>query len=193
MSKAGAPTAQTNAAGSHLSGEPAFLAVGKLRHAHGVHGEMLMEVWTDFPERLQPGIALYLANGSSQLFMTRKRQHGEGLLVTFEGYTSPEQLSQLRNQVLFVPIEDRPPLAQGEYYHHQLIGMLVMSDTGKPIGIVAEILETGASDVLVVRSKGGPDVLVPMVSSFIRSVDLAGRQLTVHLIPGMVPEEAGLG
>ena len=56
--------APVNAAGSPLPGEPAFLAVGKLRHAHGVHGEILMEVYTDFPERLQPGASSVPRSGS---------------------------------------------------------------------------------------------------------------------------------
>jgi 16S rRNA processing protein RimM len=125
--------------------------------------------------------------------LTKCRQPGEGLLLTFEGYTSPEQVNQLRNQILYVRSDDRPSLAEGEYYQHQLIGLMVVSDVGKPIGKVAEILETGASDVLVVRPESGADILVPMVDAFIREIDLARRELIVHLIPGMLPEGADLG
>jgi 16S rRNA processing protein RimM len=193
MSRVGAGSAQTNAAGSHQSGEPAFLAVGKLRHAHGVHGEMLMEILTDFPDRLQPGTILYLESGVGQLSLTKIRKHGQGLLLTFEGYTSPELVSQFRNQTLFVRTDDLPPLAEGEYYHHQLVGLMVVSDVGKTIGKVTEILETGASAVLVVRPESGADILVPMVDAFIGEIDLARRELTVHLIPGMMPGEVDLG
>lgn len=192
MSKTSPRSAQTDAAGSHTSGEPAFLAVGKLRHAHGVHGEMLMEVWTDFPERIQPGMVLYLEAGNDQLCLIKRRMHNRGLLLTFEGYTSPELVGQFRNQVLYVRADDLPPLAEGEYYHHQLIGMKAMRDDGIPLGVVTEILETGASDVLVVHPESGADVLVPMAGSFIRAVDLARRELTIHLIPGMMAEEAEL-
>lgn len=185
-----ARSARADAAGSHLSGEPAFLAVGKLRHAHGVHGEMFMDVWTDFPERLQPGTILYLEAGNGQLLLIKRRKHRQGLLLTFEGYTSPEQVGQFRNQVLYVRADDRPPLEDGEYYHHQLIGLTVVKDDGGPLGMVAEILETGASPVLVVHRERGADVLVPMVGDFIRAIDLARGELSVHLIPGMVAEEA---
>jgi 16S rRNA processing protein RimM len=181
---------QTNAAGSPLPGEPVYLAVGKLRHAHGVHGEMLVEVLTDFPERLQPGAILYLETEVKQLRLVKCRPHREGLLMTFEGYSTPEEVSQFRNQTILVKSEDRPALEKGEYYHHQLIGLHVITHDGKPLGIVTEILETGASDVLVIRSDTGVEILIPMVEAFIQGIDLEKRAITVHLIPGLLPEEA---
>jgi len=190
MSRDRAYPTQTNAAGSPLLGEPAFLAVGKLRHAHGVHGEMLMEVFTDFPERLQPGIILYIGQEAIQLQLIKCRQHGKGLLMTFEGYTSPEDVGRFRNQIVYVKSVDRPPLANGEYYHHQLIGLCAVTGGGKTIGTVTEILETGASDILVILPKSGPEVLIPFVDSFILGIDLNKREITVQLIPGMLAEEA---
>ncbi len=182
-------SAPMNAAGSPLPGEPAFLAVGKLRHAHGVHGEMLMEVLTDFPERLKPDVILYLGPEVGQLKLLKCRPHREGLLMTFQGYSTPEEVGQFRNQILYVRADDRPPLADGEFYQHQLISLNVITDTAVAIGIVTEILETGASDVLVVRPESGPDVLIPMAKPFIRNIDLTNRVITVHVIPGMLAEE----
>jgi 16S rRNA processing protein RimM len=192
MSAGGASRAgrtQGNAAGSQSSGEPAFLAVGKLRRPHGVRGEIIMEIYTDFPERLVPGMLLYLGEQQEPVRLAKTRQHREGLLATFEGYTTPEEVAQLRNQVVFVRTEDSPPLAQGEYYHHQLVGLRVVTPEGETVGTVLEILETGASDVLVVRQVKGPDVLIPMVDAFVRQVDLAGGEIMVQLIPGMRGEE----
>lgn len=189
MMRPGAASMPINTAGSQFPSEPAFIAVGKLRHAHGVHGEMLMEVWTDFPERLQPGVTLYLDSGAAQLLLTRCRRHNQGLLLGFEGYITPEMVGQLRNQVLYVKSDDRPALASGEYYHHQLISLKVISDDGTSLGQVTEILETGASDVLVVHPAKGSDILIPMVDTFIRNVDLARHEITVHLISGMRAEE----
>jgi 16S rRNA processing protein RimM len=185
-------TTKANAAGSPSGGGPAFIAVGKLRHAHGVHGEILMEVYTDFPDRLQPGVNLYLGEEAEQLRLIKCRQHGKGLLMTFEGYTSPEEIGQFRNQILFVKSIDRPPLADGEYYHHQLIGLRVITRDGKALGNVTDILETGASDVLVVRPGSGPEILIPFVDSFIHEINLDQREITAQLIPGMLTEEAGL-
>jgi 16S rRNA processing protein RimM len=189
MSQGSANSAQLNATGSLLPGEPAFLAVGKLRHPHGVHGEILMEVFTDFPERLIPGTILYLNSETDALRMIRCRLHREGLLMTFDGYTTPEEISQFRNQIVYVKADDRPPLADGEYYQYQLINLHVTTDAGVSIGKVTEILETGASDVLVIRPENGPEVLIPIVDTFIQSIDLTNREITVHIIPGMLAEE----
>ena len=181
---------QLEAAGSPGNGEPAYLAVGKLRHAHGVHGEILMEVYTDFPERLQPQDILYLGPAAGELKLVKRRTHNQGLLLTFEGYSTPEQVGELRNQIVYVRAQDRPPLPEGEYYHHQLIDLTVISDEGVTIGPVTEILETGASDVLVVRPETGPEVLIPVADAFIQRIDLDKREITVHIIPGMLAEES---
>jgi len=173
-----------------MPGEPALLAVGKLRHPHGVRGEILMEVYTDFPERLQPGIVLYLSGEAAPLTLVKCRSHNAGLLLTFQGYATPEEVGKFRNQVVHVKRDDRPPLPEGEYYHHQLIGLSVLSETGEVIGRVAEILETGASDVLVVRPEFGSEVLIPVTNTFVTRIDLLQRAITVSLIPGMRGEEA---
>ncbi len=175
--------------GSAQPAQPMLLAVGKLLHPHGVHGEMLMEVYTDFPERLVAGVVLYLDQPGESLRLVKRRHHNAGLLVTFEGYTTPEAVAQFRNQLLYVHADDLPSLPQGEYYHHQLLDLSVNDEAGEPIGVVTEIIETGASDVLVVRPASGSEVLIPVVDTFVREVDLEKKTITVRLIPGMLAEE----
>ncbi|HSB67034.1 MAG TPA: ribosome maturation factor RimM [Anaerolineales bacterium] len=189
MSKVRSGTAQPGAARTPRPVEPAFLAVGKLLHAHGVHGEIFMEVHTDFPERLVPGMTLFLGSAGGSLHLIRRRAHKDGLLMTFDGYTTPEAVGQLRNQLLYVRADDRPPLAEGEYYQHQVLNQHVSSDTGESIGVVTEILETGATDVLVIRRESGREVLIPIVDRFVQKIDLQSGEITVHLIPGMLEEE----
>lgn len=173
-------------AGSPSHGEPAFLVIGKLRRPHGVRGEMQMEVYTDFPERLQPGVTLYIGEAHLPLQLQSCRAHGALLLVTFPEYTTPEAVGMLRNQLVFVPAADRPPLAPGEYYHHQLVGLQVMTDEGRLLGVVQEILDYPAQDVYVVRTLQGREVLLPGNKETILDVDLEQGVLRVHLIPGLV-------
>jgi 16S rRNA processing protein RimM len=189
MNKGSPGAGRPGVARSLLPVEPTLLAVGKLMHAHGVHGEMLMEIYTDFPERLVPGVVLYLDTPGDSLRLVKRRSHKHGLLVTFEGYTTPEAVGQFRNRLVFVRADDRPPLAKGEYYHHQLLNLRVLSEAGEVLGVVEQIIETGASDVLVVRPSFGPEVLIPMVDTFVREVDLQAGSITVRLIPGMLVEE----
>ena len=121
-------------AGSPHKGEPVFLAVGKLRRPHGLHGEIIMDVLTDFPERLTPWNDLVHWPEHQPLRLRSHRWHTAALLVTFEGYDTPEQAGELRNQIVYVTAADRPPLPEGEYYHHQLIGLQVISEQGEVFG-----------------------------------------------------------
>jgi len=175
-------------AGSPVEGEPLFLVVGKLRHSHGLHGEILMEVITDFPERIRQGKTLHIGESHQPLKVTSRRVHGSNLLLAFDGIDTPEEAGGLRNQWVYVPADDRPPLLEGEYYHHQLIGLQVKSEDGLELGIITSILETGANDVYIVRAESGKEVLIPAIQSVILTIDLDKGQMLVHLLPGLLPD-----
>jgi 16S rRNA processing protein RimM len=172
------------------STSPVYVAVGKLRRPHGVHGEIIMDVYTDFPERLRPGMQLYAGEVHQPLKLTHRRWHQNSLLVTFEGYDTPESVGELRNMILYLPIDTLPDLPAGEYYHHQLLGLQVIDETGKLLGQVSEILETGANDVLVVQPETGREFLLPFIDSVLLDVNLPAGQIRVHLLPGIL-DEAG--
>jgi 16S rRNA processing protein RimM len=148
---------------------------------------MVMEVLTDFPDRLKPGIIVYIGEEHQPVKISSRRGHLNGFLVTFEGHESPEMTTGLRNQYLYVSADDRPPLPEGEYYHHQLLGLKVVSDEGQELGRLAGILETGANDVYIVRSEAGAEILLPNISSVVLNVDLEISEMHVHLIPGLLP------
>ncbi|HLE50993.1 MAG TPA: ribosome maturation factor RimM [Anaerolineales bacterium] len=173
--------------GSPSPGEPVFLAVGKLGRPHGVGGEMLMEVLTDFPERLQPGVILYIGPQHKPLRLKSQRWHDRVMLVAFDGYSVREDAAQLRNQLVQVRADDRPPLPEGEYYHHQLLGLHVVDEADQLVGQLVEILETGANDVYVVRTPSGGQVLLPAIEAVVLDVDLGRGEMRVHLLPGLLP------
>jgi 16S rRNA processing protein RimM len=183
-----ASSSPTGDAGSPKRGEPVFLAVGKLRRSHGVRGEIIMDVLTDFPERLLNGMTLYVGSEYQPLRLRSQRAHGNALLVAFEGFENPEQASELRNQLVYVTTADRPHLPEGEYYHHQVIGLKVVSEQGEVFGKVTEILATGANDVYVVRPEIGAEILIPAVDEFVLAVDLEGGEIRVRMAPGLLPE-----
>lgn len=172
--------------GSPQSGEPDFLAVGKLRRPHGVRGEILMDVYTDFPERIRPGVVLYAGEQHQRLHVRSTRWHKSAMLIAFEEFSNREQVGELRNHIVHVPAGDRPPLEEGEYYHHQLIGLIVVTESGKPLGAVREILETGANDILIVNTPGSGEVLLPVIDEVILDIDLDRAQIRVHLLPGLM-------
>jgi len=147
-----------------------------------------MDVLTDFPERLRPGITLYVGEAHNPLKLLKARFHGTAMRMLFEGYTTPEAVGELRNQLLFVRTDGLPSLPEGEYYQYQLLGLNVVNEDGQALGVIHEILQTGANDVLVVRPPAGPEVLLPLIASVVLDIDLAGGRVRVHLLPGILGE-----
>ena len=158
--------------GSPPSGEPVFLAIGRLQRAHGLRGELLMEVLTDFPERIVPGKKVYTGEGHTLRTFRSVRSMNQGALVAFEGFDSPESAGELRNQMVYVRTDELPELPDGEYYHHQLLGLTVVDQDGKSLGQLMEILQTGANDVYIIKSPEGVEQLLPATNEVILKVDL---------------------
>jgi len=183
------PPAKAGKSGSPSKGEPVYLAVGLLRRPHGVHGEILMEVYTDFPERLEDGTTVFLGAKHKPATIRHIRHHNEGLLFSFEGVDTPESAGLLRKQLVYVKTATRPALPAGQYYHHQMIGMTVVDDSGNELGQLTEIIETGANDVYVVLSGTGKELLLPSIRQVVLDVDVESNRMIVHLIPGLLEEE----
>jgi 16S rRNA processing protein RimM len=183
------PQEQKQDTGSLDSSEPVFLAVGKLRRPHGLRGEIAMEIYTDFPERLHPGVQLYLGEDHLPIRLENVRQHQELLLVTLDGFQTREAVGTWRNTIVYVLTLDRPALDEGEYYHHQLIGLRVFDENGEYLGRIEDILETGANDVFIVRADDQTEFLLPYLDSLVIKIDLEGGKYYTRLLPGLLDED----
>jgi 16S rRNA processing protein RimM len=181
--------AHAGQSGSPSKGEPVYLEIGLLHRPHGVHGDILMEVFTDFPERLQEGFTVFLGNKHTPANIIRKRSHNDGLLLGFEGIDTPEAAGMLRNQMVYVQTKDRPVLPDGRHYYYQLIGIQVVDDAENELGTLTDILETGANDVYVVTSKNGRELLLPAIKDVMLNVDISAKRMTVHILPGLLDQE----
>jgi 16S rRNA processing protein RimM len=180
--------AKERPAGSPTAGGPAFLVIGKVRRSHGVHGEVVAEILTDFPERLRPKRAIYLGEKHMKLTIASQRPHNEGLLLGFEGITTPEKAGRYRNQILSIAASEVSELPEGEFYFHELLGLEVVDEAGNLLGTLTEILETGANDVYAVTDSAGHELLLPAIPEVVLDVDLDAKTMKVRLLPGLVDE-----
>ncbi len=188
----GRKKARNAGSGSPSDGEPEYLLVGSLRRAHGVRGEMVMALETDFPERLKPGVAVFVGPSHRPMTIEGARTHSEGMLVKLTGVDSPEEAARYRNQPVYVTTADRPPLPEGQYYEHQLLGFSVVEEAnGETIGTLTEIMRTGANEVYVVQRPDGSEVLLPVIASVVLGLDVQNRTIRVHLLPGLLDEDQG--
>jgi len=173
-----------NASGSP-DGEPVYLTVGLLRRPHGVSGEIILDLHTDFPERLKSGRKLFLGEEYKPMTLVSARPHAKGMLIKFKGVETPEDVGQFRNQWVYVKASDVPPLPDGQLYQHELFGFSVVDESDNLLGELVEILETGANDVYVVKDANGREILLPAIPSVILELDPARRLIRVHLLEGL--------
>jgi len=177
--------ADTKDAPGSPDGEPVYLAVGFLRRAHGVRGEMIMELRTDFPERLRSGRKLFVGDEHKPVTLSGARPHPKGMLVRLQGIETPEEAGQLRNQWVYVRAADVPDLPGGKLYQHEILGFEVVDEDDRLLGKLVEIIETGANDVYVVKSDSGKELLLPAIPSVILDLDPDRRAIRVHLLEGL--------
>jgi len=179
-------TSPANAGSGSPTGEPVYLIVGFLRRPHGVHGEIIMDVHTEFPDRLRAGTKVYLGEDHKPIKFASTRPHAKGMLVSFHGLTNPEEVGKLRNTYVYVTAADRPPLPDGKIYQHQILGLRVVTDEERELGKLVEIISTGANDVYVVEGEGGKEILLPAIPDVLLSTDLKSGVIRVHLLEGLI-------
>ncbi len=174
------PHINKNDAGSQLFSEPAFLVLGKLRRAHGVKGEIPLEVYTRMLELLAPGCLVYVGEQHHPYRIEDTRTKNDLVLLKFHEINDRTTVSTLTNKLVYVAAEQLPPLGEDEYYLHQLIGLNVYQEDGTYLGILTEILETGANDVYLVEDDEGNETLIPATEEMIQDINLQSRKMIVR-------------
>jgi 16S rRNA processing protein RimM len=167
-----------------------WVVVGRIGRAHGVRGDVSVEVRTDQPDqRFAEGAALRPDRGGrEQLTVAGRRWHGDRLLVHFDGVDDRSSAETLRGVLLQVAIDPTAaPADPDEYYDHQLVGLEVVDVTGAPLGRVKDVVH-GAQDLLVVarEAETDADVLVPFVQELVPEVDLRAGRVVTQLPDGLI-------
>ncbi|MGH3424303.1 MAG: ribosome maturation factor RimM [Nocardioidaceae bacterium] len=166
------------------------VVIGKVGRAHGVRGEVAVEVRTDEPERrFAPGSVLCFEGrgGDGDLTVTSARPHSGRLLVRFEQVDDRSAAEALRGATLSVEVDQREhPEDPEEYYDHQLVGLEARTGPGDVVGAVAEVLHLPAQDTLSITTPAGGEVLVPFVADLVPEVHVDDGYLVVADVPGLL-------
>ena len=171
------------------------LTVGRVVKAHGVTGELVVEVRTDDPElRFAPG-AILRAKGADRrernYTVETVRVHGSRLLVRLCGVADRDTADALRRSVFVVDSADLPPIDEADtYYDHQLEGLRVRTIDGRDIGVVAEVLHTAGGELLAVNREEGGELLVPFVAAIVTSVSLEDGAVEIDPPEGLLELES---
>lgn len=157
--------------GSLHTGEPAFLVLGKLRRAHGVKGEIPLEIYTQMLELLDPEKTVLVGENYQPFTIEQTRWKNELLLIKFAEIQDRTAASELTNKLVYVESSQLPPLPEGDFYFHELIGLDVYEPDGHYLGVLVEIIETGANDVYLIRNDADEEVLIPATEEMILEID----------------------
>ena len=166
-----------------------LVVVGRIKRAHGIKGEVGVDVRTDEPDRrFAPGATITC--GDRTLTVASSRRHSGRLLVAFREVPDRTAAEELHGGLLEVEIDpDERPSDPEEFYDHQLVGLHVHAADDAVVGMVTEVLHGPAQDTLVVDA-GAHEVLVPFVEAHVPVVDLAAGLVRLADVPGLLdPEE----
>lgn len=165
------------------------VVVGVIGRPHGIHGDVVVDVRTDEPERrFAPDAVLRGEADGKSYTVTRSVWHGQRLLVRFAELADRTAVEQARGTVLVAQVAaDATPDDPEEYYDHQLVGLRAVSG-GTPIGTVSGVLHLEAQDLLVLDTGQG-ERLVPFVSALVPRVDLGEGLVEVVDLPGLLHDD----
>ena len=162
--------------------------VGRIARAHGIRGQVIVNLETDFPEeRFRPGAQLFIQrNGVVEaLRLTTVRFQHERPVMGIDGVETMNDAETFVGHELRVPLDWLAPLPQGTFYRHDLIGCRVETRAGEPVGLVEDVEGTVGGSRLVVRGERG-EVLVPLVHEICTAIDPAAKRIVVEPPEGLL-------
>ncbi|HRI42627.1 MAG TPA: ribosome maturation factor RimM [Fimbriimonadaceae bacterium] len=158
-----------------------MVQIGLVVGTFGLDGWLKVEPLTDFPERFDPGSRIWL--GESEYRVQASRWHRSQVRINLRGIDHIDQAEALRGRYLEIEESARPRLGEREFYVTDLLGLLVLDESGKELGPLEAVIDSPAHDLLQVG-----DILIPFVGEFVREVDRQAGRITVRLLPGMLED-----
>ena len=169
------------------------LVVARIGRAHGIKGEVTVEVRTDEPElRLAPGAVLATEPASTgPLTIETGRVHSGRLILRFEGVKDRTGAEALRNTLLIAEVDpEELPEEEDEYYDHQLMDLDVVTKGGEEVGRITEISHLPSQDLFIVERPDGSEVMIPFVESIVIEIDLEEQRAVIDPPPGLIDDRA---
>ena len=161
-----------------------FLEAGKIVNTHGIRGEVKIMPYTDSPELLAEFDRLFLGKAHTEVIIEHSRAFKNMVIAKIEGVNTPEEADKLRNKLLYMHRDDLE-LDEDTYFIQDLIGMEVRdADSGQVYGKIADVMQTGANDVYVVKGDDR-EYLVPAISDVVVSTDIDADIMTIRPLEGL--------
>jgi 16S rRNA processing protein RimM len=171
-----------------MTDQDELVSVGKIIGTHGIRGLLKVFSYSGNIESLKSAGFAILKGKDGALSEHRIKSvspHAGGFILGFDGFTDINQVLSLNGSELCLKRSSLPPLEDDEYYWRDLIGLDVYTDQGVLLGAVADIFESGSSDIYVVRG-GSKEYLIPAIADVIASIDIPGGRMIITPLEGLL-------
>ncbi len=165
-----------------------FLQIGVISSTHGIRGEVKVFPTTDDVNRFKKLKEVYLDTGKEKLTLHPEsvKFFKQFVILKFKEFNNINEIEQYRNKSLLVDRQNAVKLRKDEYFIADLIGLRVMTDEEKQLGILKDVLQTGANDVYIVETEDGKEVLLPAIKECVLKVDIEAGEVLVHVMDGLL-------
>lgn len=166
--------------------------VGRVVKPHGIHGDLLVDIITDFPERVHDGVRIGVGENDTQLEIHethRVRYHKGRWLLSIKGIRDRAAAEPFRGAYLFLPEQSLDQLPEGYYYEHHLVGLQCRAEDGTVYGEVIG-LDPGVGQTRLLVRRGRREYLVPYVPEIVREVDVDGGFVLIDPPPGLLDDDS---
>ncbi len=164
-----------------------LLKVGIITNTHGLKGEVKVFPTTDDARRFLDLSEVILDTGREKMTLEieKVRFFKNLVIVKFKGLDDINDAEKYRQKDLYVTRDQAVPLGENEYFIADLIDLSAVSDEGEKLGVIADVIQTGANDIYVIRKQGMSDLLVPAIRDCVKKIDLDEGMIEIHLLPGL--------
>ena len=165
-----------------------FLRVGVISSTHGIRGEVKVYPTTDDPERFLDLDEVILDTGREHKILEIEgvKFLKNQVILKFKGYDNINDIEKYLKKDLLVDREHAVELGENENFIADLIDMEVVTDEGKVLGTLTDVIETGANDVYAVKTPEGKEILLPAIRDCILDVNVDEKRMTVHVMEGLL-------
>ena len=165
-----------------------ILQVGVITSTHGIRGEVKVFPTTDDPARFKKckSVLLDMGKEHKEMKIESVKFFKQFVIVKFEGFDNINDIEMYKGKSLYVTRENAVKLKKDEYFIADLIDCKVIDEEEQEIGVLVDVMQTGANDVYVIQMNDGNELLLPAIKECVLAIDVEGRVIKVHVMDGLL-------
>lgn len=170
--------------------ENKLLEIGKIVNTHGLRGEVKIVPWTDSADDFEyiSNVFVKVKSEYKPLTIKNVKYQKSNLIVKFAEFDDINEILPYKGMTLYADRDELGELPEGVHYIVDLIGLDVVTESGERVGTIADVFNTGASDIYDVKRDGKKNLLLPVIDDVVKEIDIENGRVTVNIMEGLDDE-----